>query len=93
MTEHFSGVNGKDWNCSPYQPSYVVSAGDTSSSGIGDCASLDIGLDDLSQQIVDRLLVKICQDGNQVESDQGRVERSGGRLQVRILLMAYHLYL
>ena len=41
----------------------LFSTTETSSSGIGDCACLEFGLDDLSQQIVDRLLVKICKDG------------------------------
>ena len=41
----------------------LFSTTETSSSGIGDCASLEFGLEDLSQQIVDRLLVKICKDG------------------------------
>ena len=41
----------------------LFSTTETSSSGIGDSASLESGLEDLSQQIVDKLLVKICKDG------------------------------
>ena len=41
----------------------LFSTTETSSSGIGDCAGLESGLEDLSQQIVDKLLVKICKDG------------------------------
>eukprot|EP00092_Neocalanus_flemingeri_P013922 GFUD01015018.1.p1 GENE.GFUD01015018.1~~GFUD01015018.1.p1 ORF type:complete len:813 (+),score=297.49 GFUD01015018.1:699-3137(+) len=59
----------------------LFSAGDTSSSGIGECASVESGLDDLSQQIVDRLLVKICRDGNQAGSWQGSGGRNSGRVQ------------
>ena len=41
----------------------LFSTAETSSFGIGDSASLESGLEDLSQQIVDKLLVKICKDG------------------------------
>jgi len=62
----------------------LFSVGETSSSGIGDCASLDCGLEDLSQQIVDKLLLKICQDGNKVGSSQDNEERTSSRLQAFI---------
>ena len=41
----------------------LFSTTDTSSSGIGDYEGLESGIEDLSQQIVDKLLVKIWKDG------------------------------